>query len=213
MFAGEGEGALCVVESNLTPTLCGMALRALSTQITLMLVIVLVAGVAILRNATEDHPVRLDNEMTIFARYLDVLPGECECALCMVEGNLIPTFGDVAARALGTELPLVLVVFQMASSAILGRSTKDQWSPAFGCMTCSARCLYVRANKSKVGQAVVEFNLFPTGDGMARFAGKADLRLMGVVLAVTARAIPWSIGKALKRVNLRMAGCTPDLFM
>ena len=106
VLAGEREGALRVVEGRALPGVGLMAGAAIRAELPLVLVVFLVAVDARLRRALVDVVgVALD------AVHLDVLAGEREGALRVVEGRALPGVGLMAGAAIRAELPLVLVVF------------------------------------------------------------------------------------------------------
>ena len=116
MLAGEREGALRVVEGRALPGVGLMAGAAIRAELPLVLVVFLVAADTRLRRALVDVVgVALD------AVHLDVLAGEREGALRVVEGRALPGVGLMAGAAIRAELPLVLVVFLVAADTGRGR--------------------------------------------------------------------------------------------
>ncbi len=98
MLPGQSEGGLGVVNGRLFPIRRVMALGAVLTIGTLVLVIFLVAGVA-----GSGRALKYAVYVTVSARGGDVFPGQRECRLGVVNGRLFPIRG---VMALGTVLPV-----------------------------------------------------------------------------------------------------------
>ncbi len=81
----------------------------LRSKLTLMRIILRVTGGTVLRRAFEDSI-----DMTILASHCCMFSIKMECEFGMVHLCILPTFGRVTRRAVGSELTVVMVIFLMA---------------------------------------------------------------------------------------------------
>ena len=81
----------------------------LRSKLTLMRIILRMTGTAVLRRAFEDAI-----DMTILTGHCRVFSIKMECEFGMVHLCILPAFGRVTRRAVGSELTVVMVIFLMA---------------------------------------------------------------------------------------------------
>ena len=105
MFPIQMECKFGVIHLRGFPALGSMTSCALRTQLTLVGIIFGMAGSAILRCAFENAVL-----MAIFARHSSVLPIQVECELGMIHFCILPAFGSMAGRAIGSKLTVMMVV-------------------------------------------------------------------------------------------------------
>ncbi len=117
VLAGQWEGCQRMVKDGRQPACRGMTQTAIPTKLTLMLVVLRVAGVAIGRRALEDIV-----DVAGFAGNLGVLAFQLEGGQRVVELSRDPAIGRMAHAAIHTEAAFMGVVLQMARKTILRRS-------------------------------------------------------------------------------------------
>lgn len=93
--------------------MAGLAFFAKPTLVTLLVVVFLVTGDTLRWRTLEGRVA-----MAVFARHIDMLAGEREFCLAVVEARVLPVLVGVAVGAGITQFALVLVVFAVAGNAI-----------------------------------------------------------------------------------------------
>ena len=104
MFPIQMECKFGVIHLRGFPALGSMTSSTLRTQLTLMGIIFGVAGSAILRCAFENAVL-----MAIFAGHGSMLPIQMECEFRMIHFCILPAFGSMAGRAIGSKLTVMMV--------------------------------------------------------------------------------------------------------
>lgn len=115
MFTDKRESELGMIHSGGLPAFGGMAGGALRSQLTLVRVIFLMAGSAVLRRAFKDSVL-----MTAFASHGGMFSIETECEQGMIHLCILPAFGRMTCCAVGPKLTVMVVVFRMAGETRLG---------------------------------------------------------------------------------------------
>jgi len=145
--AGEREGGLAVVKSDLLPRAGGVAACTVGTKGSLMRVILLMTGDTRGRRTLVDVIA-----VATGADRFSVGTGEREGGLAMVEGrDLLPVAGDVATSTVGTKLTEMFLRLGVACHARGRRSLVDVVGVAVG-----AHHLDVSAGEGKFRLAMVE---------------------------------------------------------
>ena len=102
------EGKLRVVHFRRLPTFGRVTASALIAKLTFVSVILGMAGGTILRRAFEDTV-----HMTILASHCRMFSIQMECEFGMIHLCILPAFGRVTGRAVGSKLTVVMVIFLM----------------------------------------------------------------------------------------------------
>ena len=103
-----------MVERCALPTIGSVAPTTICSKLAIMLVILLMAGKAILRRAFE-HVV----DVALLAFYVRVFALQLERGQVMVERGVLPTIRGVTRPAIRPKLSVVMIVFLMARITIL----------------------------------------------------------------------------------------------
>jgi hypothetical protein len=113
--ASQRESRFRVVKCGRQPASGCVAGATILSELTVMVVVFGMAGIAILRCAFEDIV-----DVTIRAAYRGVLTQQLERSLVMIESRLFPILRDMAFTAILPKLAIMGVVFGMAGRTILG---------------------------------------------------------------------------------------------
>ena len=113
MFAFKREGKFRMVHFGGLPAFGGMAGGALRSKLTLVRIILQMAGCAVLRRAFEQIVL-----MAARASHRRMFTDKREGKLGMIHLGGLPAFGRMAGGAIGSQLTLVRVIFQMAGSTV-----------------------------------------------------------------------------------------------
>ena len=108
------EGKLRVIHIGGLPTFGRMTTSALVAKLAFVSVILGMAGGTILRRAFEDTV-----HMTILASHCRMFSIQMECEFGMIHLCILPAFGRVTGRAVGSKLTVVMVILLMAGEASL----------------------------------------------------------------------------------------------
>ena len=114
MRARQREVGAAVVEGGAIPTRGGMAGRTVRAKLTVMLIILLMAGITIGGRTFEDII-----DMALLAFHIRVLAFQLESGKVMVEGGLLPIGRGMAGAAVRAEGALVGILGGVAGIAIL----------------------------------------------------------------------------------------------
>ena len=109
MLAIEMEGKLRVIHFGRLPTFGRVTTSALVAKLTFMCVILGMTGGAVLRCAFEDTV-----DMAALASHCRMFPIQMESKFGMIHLCILPAFGSVTGRAVGSKLTVVMVIFLMA---------------------------------------------------------------------------------------------------
>lgn len=109
VLAGQLESRVGMIERGGLPAVGRVAGRAVRAELSIVRVILDVAGGAILRRALE-----LSVDMAALTGNCGVFAIELECEQGMIDFGETPAFGRVAGCAFGSKLTVVMVVFQVA---------------------------------------------------------------------------------------------------
>ena len=120
------KGKLIVIDGDLIPGCRHMASAAVRAKGTLVMVVLLVAGIAYGRSALED-PVNV----TLLTSHRGVRPGEGESRFAVVEADLLPIRGHMAGGAVLPEAALVVVVLLVAGETGRWRAFENLIDVAF----------------------------------------------------------------------------------
>lgn len=168
-----------MVERRRLPAIGGMASRAICPKLTVVLVILGMAGRAVLRCLGKQQ-VRMAR--ATFHRDMFASQGKRNCR--MVEGDLLPIVGDMTGRTSLAQFALVRVLFAMARETIFGGGLEQiigMARPTFH--------LDVFAGQQEERPGVVEGRQFPVRGGMAGRAILVELTLVDIVLSMTGDTI------------------------
>ena len=176
--AREFEGSAIVVEGRRLPRAGSMALRAVRAKLPAMGVIPGMTATARLRRPLE-HTV----DMAGAASHRSMCPGKSECRSIVIERRRLPGSSSVALRAVRPKSPGMSIIIGMACRTDLWRRRV----PAVG-MTFRAVNTIVRAGQLKCKRIVIDVNIFPGADFMARSAVRHELATVGVIRLVAGGA-------------------------
>ncbi len=179
MFAGQFEGEQVVVDGGRQPTRRRMAGAAIRTKLSIVLVILGMAGVTTGRCAFEDVV-----DVASLAGDRDMFTFQFEGEQVVVDGGRQPTRRCMAVAAIRTELTFVLVIFGMAGIAVGGSALENMVD-----MTVLAGHVRVFAFQFEGRQVVVEGGRDPAGGGMAGAAIGAITALVVIVFGVAGVAV------------------------
>jgi hypothetical protein len=157
MRPGQREGELIVVNRDMLPVTGIVAGAAVLCELTVVFVILLVAGRAIQGCANEDAI-----EVAFVAGHRHVFANQLEGELTVIGVDFVPGVGIMAGAAVLHELPVVFIVFLMAGRAIHGCALEDTILVAVG-----AGNLLVFAGQFELGEIVIELGGLPAFRGVA----------------------------------------------
>jgi len=178
------EGMLRVdimIESRLRPCVRNMTGVAALAKMTVVIVIVGVAG-----EAGGDQLVgKWVFAMAVVARERRVLPGEIECRIArVIERGVEPPGWLVAVAAFRTAAALMRIVSLVAAVAS-GRRFQE----GLVGVTAKAGGLFVFSDKAETGGVVIKRNLDPAGRRVAVTAGAAHRLTMNIVVLVAGKTL------------------------
>ena len=111
----EVEGKFGVIHLRRLPACGGVTTSALSAKLAFMRVVLGVAGGAILRCAFEDAVL-----MTVFASHGGMFSIKMEGKFGVIHLRILPAFGSMAGRTIGSKLTVMMVVRRVTGDARLG---------------------------------------------------------------------------------------------
>jgi len=114
------KACVVMIEGRPTPTLRCVASATVCTELSIMRVPGRMTGVAV-----GGRPFENSVRMAGIASHIDVLTGEREACVAMVEGYRAPTLGGVAGPTIRTELSVMSVIGSMAGITIRRRSFEN----------------------------------------------------------------------------------------
>ena len=103
------EGSQVVIECSILPISCIMASTAIRTELTVMMIVLFMAGITILWCTLEDAV-----DMTTCTGHADVCTGQFESRQIMIKGSRFPCRRIMAGTAAGSKLTIVCIVLFMA---------------------------------------------------------------------------------------------------
>ena len=107
------EGRQIMIEGGICPTTRIMASAAIRTELTVMMIVLFMAGITILRRALEDAI-----HMAACASHIDMCAGQLEGCQIMVKCDILPTIRIMASAAACAELTIMLIIFFVTSNAV-----------------------------------------------------------------------------------------------
>jgi len=176
-----------------------MALSAIRPILSLVVVNLRMAGVTILGRALINII-----HMTGTASGGLMRIGQHERSLGMIKSHILPAAGVMAARAVLSELTLVLVLGGMAVETSRGCILKI--TVQMTCFTCHGR---MQPGQWETCHTVIESYILPTAGTVTQFAVRAKHPLVIILLCMTGIT---SGGCALKD-SIHMTGCTHSIGM
>jgi len=169
------ESRNAMVEVHIAPAGRLMARFTRRPELTVVMVVFRVAGIAVLRRPPED-PVG----MAGFTRGRRMRTHQRETGPTMVEDDIAPAGRRMARRAFLPETSLMHIVFSVAGKA----ARPDRCEDAVH-MTLGAVGLSMSADQCKPGAGMVKVRHLPVVGGMALAALLTELALVWVLVAVT----------------------------
>lgn len=103
------EGELGMIDFRISPTVRRVTARAVRPKLTIMMIVLQVAGNTVLRGAFEDTI-----DVAAFTTHIRVFAVEMEGKLGMVYPRIFPAIGGVTCGAIRAELAVVMVILRMA---------------------------------------------------------------------------------------------------
>jgi hypothetical protein len=149
MCPSQLEGSQVVVESNVFPIEGVMASRAIGTETSIVLVILLVAGVAILRRTLEALG------MAALAGHTNMFPFKLKISQIVVKFCGYPAYGGVASTTLCAKLTIMGIIGKMAAFTLGGRTLET------GYMAALTGHFDMFALQLEICQAVVKLSRYP----------------------------------------------------
>ncbi len=200
MTAHQSEAGAAVVEVDIAPIRRVVAEGAIGAELPVVIVIFGVTTVAILRRPFK----RAARRMARQTIHIGMFTHQRERRLAVVEAGVFPAGWGMAGGAVGAELPVVLIIFGVATVAILRR--------VFICIvdvTGFALHIGMPIHQREAGQIVVEGGIIPIGGVVAHRAVGAELAIVVVVFGVATVAI----GGGVDVYVVDMARFTLDIHM
>ena len=157
------------------------------------MIILFMAGIAILRRALEDAV-----DMTTCTGHVDVCTGQFESRQIMVECSVRPITCVMTGTTIRTKLAVVMIVLFMARIAILRRTFENAIHVALG-----AGNIYVRTCQLEGSQVVIECSILPISCIMASTAIRTELTVMMIVLFMAGITILWCALEYAVHMTLR----------
>jgi hypothetical protein len=176
-----------VNEGGWFPGRGGVTSTATCTELTVMSVVLFMAGIAIAGCALIETV-----GMATRTGCCGVRAGQFKSGLIVVVGSWFPGGSGMAGPAVSTELTVVSVIFLVAGIAIAGCSFIE----AVG-MAARTGCSAVCASQFKCGLVMVVSGWFPGDEGVAGPAVRTELAAMSIVFLVARKAIA---GSAIKEI-------------
>jgi hypothetical protein len=157
MLTRQLEAGQVVIESGWQPAASGVTGAAISAELTVMGIVLGVAGIAVAGRAFE---VIID--MASGAWRADMLTGQLEAGQVVVKRGWRPACGRVTGAAIWAELTVMGIVFCMTGIAVAGRAFEDFIDMAIGAGDAN-----MLTGQFETGQVVIEGGGGPTCSGVA----------------------------------------------
>jgi len=181
MPACQLESREVVVECDVLPAVCIMTSAAVRAKTSVVLIVLFMAGIAILRRTLEDVV-----HVTLGTGHIQVPACQLESCKIVVKFCRLPAIGRMTGSAIRAELTVVRVILFMAGIAILRSTFEDAIHMAF-----LAGHAQMFSNQRECKFGMIDTDLVPTFGCMAGGAIGAKLAAMFVILLVTRETIRW----------------------
>lgn len=120
VFAIQVEGKLGVIDTRVLPAVFGMTCSTVGSELTVVVIVLQVAGYAIFRGAFE-----YAIHMATLAIHIRMFAVQVEGEFRVVDRGRFPTRRGMTGGAFGTELPVVMIILQVARNTILRGALED----------------------------------------------------------------------------------------
>ena len=139
--------------------------------------------------------------VTCLAFNLGVRSGERECRQAVIEADILPAIGRMAALAVLSEAPLMSIIAGVAGGTVLRCALEHAVQMAR--LACD---LGVRSGKWESRQAVIEAGVLPAIGHVAALAVLTEASLVSIISDMARGAVLRSPSQVLERARSGMAG-------